>query len=148
MRGDWDDGEPQQGFAGERLASACRGAFPGTQLEERGRSSRPSLHNADTKIPAGGLFSRNRPGVWKCCVTLNLRQILRLFSFLLYFWLAYIFPLRFLPRRICITSPTTWCASCLRPSQILKSSTPNLTSTRKDWNVSGSSMKSLLTLMR
>lgn len=38
----------------------------------------------------------------------------------------------FLSRRICTTSPTTWCASCSPPSPTLKSSTPSLTSTRKD----------------
>lgn len=54
----------------------------------------------------------------------------------------------FLSCRICTTSPMTWCVSCLLPSQTLKSSTLNLTSTKKDWSASGSSMKSLLILMR
>lgn len=58
MRGDRNDGESQQGFAGERTAGACRGAFPGTQLEERGRSSQSSLCNIDMKTPAGGLLQR------------------------------------------------------------------------------------------
>lgn len=57
-------------------------------------------------------------------------------------------PPTFLSCRICTTSPMTWCVSCLPPSQILKSSTLNLTSTKKDWSASGSSMKSLLILMR
>lgn len=53
MRGDRNDGEPQQGFAGERPAGTCGGAFPGTQLEERGRSSRSSLCSINMKTGAG-----------------------------------------------------------------------------------------------
>lgn len=148
MRGDRNDGEPQQSFAGERLASACCRAFPGTQLEERGRSSRPSLYNTDTKIPAAVFFPETDPVFGNAVSRSICARFSISFLFCFIFLLTYIIPLRFLSRRICITSPTTWCASCLRPSQILKSSTPNLTSTRKDWNVSGCSMKSLLTLMR
>lgn len=149
MRGDRNDGESQQGFAGERTAGACRGAFPGTQLEERGRSSQSSLCNIDMKTPAGGLLQR----LTRCLEMQSTHSTYTRFSvsplsFLLYFFHICIIPLRFVSCRICTTSPTTWCASCLHPSQILKSSTLNLTSTKKDWSASGSSMKSLLTLMR
>lgn len=148
MRGDRNDGEPQQGFAGERPAGACRGAFPGTQLEEWGRSSRSSLCNIDMKTPAGGLFQKLTQCLKMLSRSTYTRFSVSTLSFLLYFFHICIIPLRLVSYRICTTSPTTWCASCLHPSQILKSSTLNLTSTKKDWNASGSSMKSLLTLMR